>query len=398
MHVILSFYLSHIQNHPHENTSILSVNWLTASFPQLPQSCEGTVSCQFQITACCCWRKEPIVFICCDSWLEAAGGIDLSMCLVSLWSGICPDTAPLATVTLVHLHSVFTYSFFLTLPLLLCSPPPPSFVAVDVRFYRICWLRATSVCGCQLVLHSHFLTLICTYWALTTALIWSELYRGVTESPFLLPACVCQLFVLVSNILYIFSDVLLCRSAYPLPLFHLASSWAAVEKKPAAFTELRLALRSDPTFNFHSRGCSCNQSLPQRQTRRTSWGLPDNFASVFVSTICGEVFRKVCCTSLQYEPEVVLWLCSIFKSASGQETWILYWGWARVNREEAPLFVNPKVCLFFADSVSARRLFTLSLRHLMYVALLLVRRCVDIWPECFCNQFFSSRCLWAGAV
>lgn len=121
---ILSFHLSHIQRHPNEN-SFLSVNWLTASSPSAPSELWGRVSCQFQITACCCWREVPIVFICSDSWLEAAGGIDLSLCLVCLWSGICPATPPLAELTRAHLH-------FLSSPF--SSFPSLSFVTSYLAF------------------------------------------------------------------------------------------------------------------------------------------------------------------------------------------------------------------------------------------------------------------------
>lgn len=61
------------------------------------------------------------MFICSDSWLEAAGGIDLSLCLVCLRAGICPDTPPLAGPTLVHLRSVFTHSSFPSFRPSLCS-------------------------------------------------------------------------------------------------------------------------------------------------------------------------------------------------------------------------------------------------------------------------------------
>lgn len=80
---ILSFHLSYIQRHPNEN-SFLSVNWLTASSPPAPSELWGRVSCQFQITACCCWREVPIVFICSDSWLEAAGNRSVTVPSLSL--------------------------------------------------------------------------------------------------------------------------------------------------------------------------------------------------------------------------------------------------------------------------------------------------------------------------
>lgn len=212
--------------------------------------------------------------------------------------------------------------------------------------------------------------------------------------------CVCQLFLLVSSIPYIFPDVPLCRSTYSLPLFHHASSWAAAEKN-SAFIESQLALRSDPTFNFHSRGAHVINRCPSIKPAGLLEGCLMILPLFFVSTICGELFSEMCCTLLQYEPEVVLehwfdcapYLRALQRRKPGSST-----GAEQGSTERKLLFVNPKVCLFLADSLRARRLFTLSLRHLMYVALLLVQRCVDIWPECFCNQFFSSRCLWAEAV
>lgn len=52
------------------------------------------------------------MFICSDSRLEAAEGIDPSLCLVCLGSGICPDPAPLAGRTPDVLHDVMPALYF----------------------------------------------------------------------------------------------------------------------------------------------------------------------------------------------------------------------------------------------------------------------------------------------
>lgn len=55
--------------------------------------------------------------------------------------------------------------------------------------------------------------------------------------------------------------------------------------------ESRLALRSDSTLNFHSRGapvmnrCPCNKPAPR--SRRASWGLPDELAAVLFPSFVG---------------------------------------------------------------------------------------------------------------
>lgn len=52
------------------------------------------------------------MFICSDSRLEAAEGIDPSLCLVFLGSGICPDPPPLAGPTPDVLHDAMSVLYF----------------------------------------------------------------------------------------------------------------------------------------------------------------------------------------------------------------------------------------------------------------------------------------------
>lgn len=100
--------------------------------------------------------------------------------------------------------------------------------------------------------------------------------------------------------------------------------------------------------------------------------------SCSISIICGAVSSERCCKALQHMSELILqhWLDATphFKVLQGRKkpptkNEILHWSRTRVSREEIPLFVNSKVCLFLADSLSASCLFTLLLLCLMCVSL-----------------------------
>lgn len=52
----------------------LSADGLTESLPRLPRSCEATSAVNSRLQCAVVGCEEPIVFICGDSWLEAAGG------------------------------------------------------------------------------------------------------------------------------------------------------------------------------------------------------------------------------------------------------------------------------------------------------------------------------------
>lgn len=59
----------------------------------------GRVSCQFQITACC-WRAEPVVFICSDSWLRPPGSRTVTLqSLPGIW-----HLPRLSTFVCVHMY------------------------------------------------------------------------------------------------------------------------------------------------------------------------------------------------------------------------------------------------------------------------------------------------------